>query len=122
VSGQIQKMLSELLHKKIKDPRLEMAAITKVVMSADLRIARIYYSTQGTQKNRQDAQKGFKSSHGYLKRTLAKRLGLRYMPELKFFYDDSYDYGSKIEQLLKTINAEPGQTDNGSHNPVLEEE
>lgn len=122
VSGQIQKSLSELLHKKIKDPRLSMATITKVAMSADLRIAKVYYSIPDAQKMLKKAQDGFKSSHGFLKRTLAKKLGLRYMPELKFFYDDSYDYGSKIDKLLKTIHAEHQQTDNGSYRSEIENE
>jgi ribosome-binding factor A len=50
VSGQIQKVLSEILLKKIKDPRLEKASITDVKMSRDLRIARIYFVAPGNKK------------------------------------------------------------------------
>ncbi len=106
VAGQIQKVLSELLHRDIKDPRLNMATITGVKMTKDLKIAYVYFTTSGSldkNKRNQDAIKGFNSALGYIKRTLGGQLGLRYMPNIKFFYDESFDYGSKIDSLLKTI-------------------
>jgi len=115
VSGQIQKVLSEILLKKIKDPRLEKASITDVKMSRDLRIARIYFVAPGNQKSLEEAAEGFKSALGYVKRTLARRLGLRYMPDLKFFYDESFDYGSRIDKVLKAVKA-----DNGPNNTLFE--
>lgn len=115
VSGQIQKLLSNLLQKSIKDPRLEMATITSVKMSPDLRIARIYFAVSGGPKRRDGAVEGFKSALGYIKRSLAHQLGLRYMPELKFYYDESFDYGLKIDKLLKSI-----KTDNESNNTSFE--
>ena len=108
VSGLIQETLSDLLKKSIHDPRLEMATITKVKMSADLKLARIYFAVYGDDKKSEDAAKGFESARGFIKRILARKLGLRYMPDLKFFYDDSLDYGSHIDQLLEKI-----KTDNG---------
>ena len=108
VSGLIQETLSDLLNKSIHDPRLQMATITKVKMSADLKLARIYFAIYGDDQKSGDAAKGFESARGFIKRMLARKLGLRYMPDLKFFYDDSLDYGSHIDQLLEKI-----KTDNG---------
>ena len=108
VSGQIQKILSEILLKKVKDPRLEHVHITDVKLSRDLRIARIYFVTSGNKKNIEAALKGFKSAIGYVKRSLARQLGLRYMPDLKFFYDESFDYGSHIDSVLKALKADNG--------------
>jgi ribosome-binding factor A len=107
VSGLIQQVLSEILQKGIKDPRLKMTTITTVKMSRDLRVARIYFATSGGEKSIEEVTRGFKSARGYVKRTLAGKLGLRYMPELEFFYDDSFDYGDQINKLLKSI-----ETDN----------
>jgi ribosome-binding factor A len=115
VSGQIQKILSEILLKKVKDPRLEHASITDVKLSRDLRIARIYFVTSGNRKNIEDTLEGFKSALGYVKLSLARQLGLRYMPDLKFFYDDSFDYGSHIDDVLKALKA-----DNGTNNTLFE--
>jgi ribosome-binding factor A len=106
VSGLIQRVLSDILSKDVADPRLKMTVITGVKMSADLRIARIYYASSGNKKNIEAASRAINSARGYLKKSLARQLALRYMPELKFFYDDSFDYGFHIEQLLKTVLAE----------------
>ena len=103
VSQHMQKALMDILTKDIKDPRLEMVTITKVRLTNDLKIARVYFALAGSQKSIKDAENGFKSAHGYLKRTLGRELALRYMPKLEFFYDDSFDYASKIDQLFRSI-------------------
>lgn len=111
VSGQIQKTLSDILLKRIKDPRLESATITVVKVSRDLRIARVYFTTSGNKRKIEETAEGFKSALGYVKRKLAAQLGLRYMPEIKFFYDESFEYGSHIDKVLKAL-----RNDNGFNN------
>ncbi len=106
VSGLIQRALSELLQKNIKDPRLEMVTITSVKMSRDLRIAKVYFSTSGGKISKDKAIKGFQNAFGYIKRSLGSQLGLRYIPDLNFFYDESFDYGSHIDKVLKSIKIE----------------
>lgn len=110
VAGLIQQVLAELLHKEIRDPRVSTATITGVKVSRDLRIAKIYFSTAGDPKLRKAAIDGFNQARGFVKRELAQRVDLRYMPDLKFFYDESIEYGSRIEQLLKAAK----QKDEGS--------
>jgi ribosome-binding factor A len=109
VSGLIQKVLSNLLKKDIHDPRLHMATITNVKMSRDLKLARIYFSIYGGGGKAEAAAKGFESARGFIKRSLARELSLRYMPDLIFFYDESFDYGSHIDELLKRITTENGR-------------
>lgn len=106
VAGQIQKALSDLLKKRVHDPRLSMTTITGVKVSSDLRIARIYFIAPGGQTGRNEASQGFECAAGFVKRTLARRLALRYMPELKFFYDESFDYGAHIDRLLELVKKE----------------
>lgn len=106
VGGQIQKLLSELLQKRISDPRIANTTISGVKMTNDLRIAKIYFATANGVKTKADALEGFKSARGFLKRTLAATLGLRYMPDLQFYYDDSFDYGAHIESVFRRIEAE----------------
>jgi ribosome-binding factor A len=113
VSALIQEVLSDLLKKNIRDPRLMMTTITRVKMSPDLKLARIYFSIYGGSSKSEAAAMGFESARGFIKRSLARRLGLRYMPDLKFFYDDSLDYSFRIEKLLKKI-AEDNGPDNQS--------
>ena len=110
VGGHIQKVLSDLLRKNIKDPRLEMVTITDVKLSNDLRKAFIYFTTSPP-KNTERVMQGFKSAHGYVKRTLAHHLGLRYMPDIEFLYDASFDYASRIDSLLKAVKTDNKATD-----------
>jgi ribosome-binding factor A len=108
VGGQIQKVLTEVLRKKIKDPRLQQAVITEVSMSRDLKTARIYFTTFGGMIDAKEMEDGFMSAVGYLKRVLASSLGLRYMPKLTFHHDGTIDYGANIDNLLKQIENENG--------------
>ena len=108
VSALIQEVLSDLLKKNIRDPRLAMATVTRVKMSRDLKLARIYFSIYGGSNKSEAAAVGFESARGFIKRSLARRLSLRYMPDLKFFYDDSFDYSAHIEQLLNRIATDDG--------------
>jgi ribosome-binding factor A len=101
VAGLIQQVLAELLQKGINDPRLEKATITAVQLSRDLRFAKIYFATDSGIQNKQAALEGFGKARGFIKRELAQRLGLRYMPDFKFYYDDAIDHGARIEQLIK---------------------
>lgn len=101
VAGQIQKAVAELLRRQINDPRLAPANITGVEVSADLRIARVYFSAPAQGVSAEEIIQGFQHAQGFIKRELARQLRLRYMPDLKFFHDQSIDYGARIEQLLK---------------------
>ncbi len=103
VGGLIQQTVSEILLRHVKDPRLKTATITHVKMTRDLKIARIYFVVPGGHQAAEAATEGFNSAAGYVKRALSSRLDLRYMPTLEFYYDDSFDYGSNIEKLLKSI-------------------
>ena len=116
VSGLIQKILSEILQKDIRDLRLHMVTITRVKISSDLKFARVYFSTAGGEKSREEAILGFQTALGFLKRALAPRLGLRYMPDLKFSFDESFDYASRIHRILESIKGE-----NGTDYPKTEE-
>jgi len=108
VGGLIQKVLSNILNKNIRDPRLKMATITSVKVSRDLKQARIYFTTSGGIQKKDDTIEGFNSAHGFIKRTLAHGLDLRYMPHLKFFYDESLEYGAHIDELIESTKSKNG--------------
>jgi ribosome-binding factor A len=71
-------------------------------MTRDLRIAKIYFTTTGGKARSLEAEEGFKSAVGYVKRSLGRQLGLRYMPALQFYYDESFDYGENIDRLIQS--------------------
>ena len=117
VGGQVQKVLASLIRKGVNDPRLAQATITEVAMSRDLRIAKVYVAAHDETHDQQALLAGFESAKGFIKRELARELGLRYMPDLKFFYDVSFDYGAHINRVLKSI-----RTDDEKNNPTADEQ
>ncbi len=103
--------ISDMLHRGLKDPRLEMVSITEVDVSEDLKNAKVYYCLYGDQKRRDEAKTGFESAQGFIKRELIKRLNIRRIPELMFVFDSSFDNADKINKLLSEIgkkDEEPG--------------
>ncbi len=111
VSRHIRNTLAEVLRRHVKDPRLKEVTITSVDLSPDLRLAKIYFATTGDDAKVKSVLEGFKKARPYIKKRLGRGLGLRYMPELRFYYDDSLDYGARMEELFRSI----GEAD-GHHN------
>jgi ribosome-binding factor A len=122
VGCQIQKVLSDILLKRVKDPRLKSASITGVKMSRDLRIARVYFITSDDKNTVDKTIDGFKSALGYVKYKLAAELGLRYMPELRFFYDESFEYGVHIDTIISRIHDEDKQDRDDAPSPTTTED
>jgi ribosome-binding factor A len=108
VSRHIRKTLADILRRRIGDPRLKLATITSVDLSPDLRLAKIYFATAGDEENIQRVTEGFTKARPYIKKLLGRELGLRYMPDLRFYYDDSLDYGARMEELFRSIGEKDG--------------
>jgi ribosome-binding factor A len=107
VEDQIQRELSDIVHRKVKDPRLTDLTITGVRVSADYMYADIYvYRLGGDPAALQEAMLGIQSASSYIRRELGSRLTIRFVPELRFHLDESIDYGDRIESLLAQIRQE----------------
>jgi ribosome-binding factor A len=102
ISVAIQVAITELLNKKMQDPRVEMATISRVKISTDLRIADIYITVFGDKHRISETMEGFKNSKGFIKKKIAPKLGLKFMPELRFFHDDSFDKAAKMDALIQS--------------------
>jgi ribosome-binding factor A len=101
ISGRIQVAITDLLRKKMQNPKVEMATITGVKLTTDLRIADVYVAVFGGKKKIAEAMEGFKESKGYIKKSIAPKLGLKFMPELRFFHDDSFDKAARMDALIQ---------------------
>jgi ribosome-binding factor A len=108
VGEHIRRALSELLAKSIHDPRLDAVTISGVDVTADLKLATVHFTISGGDNAKARALKGFFSAKGFVKRELARSLGLRYMPELRFFYDASFDRGERIERIIHELKQNDG--------------
>lgn len=89
--------------KGLKDPRVGFVTVTAVEVTPDLHLARVFFTVFGDDKQRKDSQKGLQSAVPFLRRELARRLQMRYMPDLLFQFDASLEYGNRIESLIRDI-------------------
>tara|TARA_E500000081_G_scaffold14052_1_gene17159 strand:- start:83 stop:400 length:318 start_codon:yes stop_codon:yes gene_type:complete len=88
IADLIFREISNLLQTQVKDPRLENTVITKVEMSDNMKIAKIFYRNLITSSDQADLEKGFKKASGFLRSSLARNLSLKRVPSLIFIYDE----------------------------------
>lgn len=94
----------DVLLKEINDPKIKDVVITKLDVTKDLSIAKVYFSTYN-RGAKEGIENGLNRSAGFIRHCILKRLTtMRKIPTLRFIYDDSGDYGQKIDELLKDIN------------------
>lgn len=105
VSELLQRELARMISYELRDPRLATVTVTRVEVTPDLRLARVYISTLGTESSGQDAVASLEHAGGYLRRQLSQRTELRYLPELRFIHDTSIEQGQRMNILLDEIMA-----------------
>jgi ribosome-binding factor A len=98
VAQQIQRALSELIRREVRDPRLGMVTLTEVRMSPDLSYAQIYYSVLGADKDK--AQEILNAAAEMLRGPLGRALKLRHAPELRFVADELIESGARLSALI----------------------
>ena len=103
VNSLIMRELSDLLLRKVSDPRLRGVHLVSVDISPDFHLARIEYSFLNDALKQEDVQKGLDSAKPFLRRELNKTIQLRVLPELAFFYDPSIKHGDRILELLRAV-------------------
>lgn len=106
INEEVQKELANIL-REVKDPRVSRAfvSVTGADVSADLSVAKIYYSSLG-KVSPDDVHKGIVSASGFIRRELAHRLNLRQTPELRFFRDESIAHGAHMAQIMREVASE----------------
>ena len=100
VASVLEREISNIVTLDIRDPRLGLVTITKVVVSQDLKVAIVYFSSL---KDKSETLETLKRAKGYIKSVLAKRIRLKFIPNLQFEIDNSYEYGKRIDKLLEKI-------------------
>lgn len=102
VADLIARELSLILQREARDPRLAGAVITGVRVSGDLRQARVYVANIEPE-DRKELMQALDYSSSFLRRTLAAKVTLKFIPELLFEIDETYDKAQRIESLLDQI-------------------
>ena len=112
VNEELARELAMIL-RDVKDPRVSDAfiSVTAVDCAADLKTAKVYYSSMGGKDGDAGVAKGLSSASGYVRRELAIRLNLRQTPELRFIRDNSIEHGAHISELMKEVTRELEEID-----------
>ena len=103
VSDRVRTHLTELLERKVNDPRVRMVTITDVTTTPDTLRADVHFSVLGGAEAQAEAQAGLESAAGWLRRELGRRLRLRNTPRLVFHYDPSLERGEHIAGILDEL-------------------
>jgi len=108
----IKRILSNIIEFKLNDPNKGFITLTRVKVSPDLKIATIYYTVLGDDTQKGRTQAVLKKSTQFLRSELKPFITSRWLPELRFFYDDSMERADRINELLKQIKDDTNSTKN----------
>lgn len=103
VGEQMKKELSDIIGRKLKDPRIGFVTVTDVEVTGDLQQATVYISVLGDDKVKEQTLLGLSKSKGFIRSEIGQRIRLRKTPELAFEFDTSVAYGNRIDSLLRDI-------------------
>jgi ribosome-binding factor A len=118
VGDQIREALSEMLTRgAVHDPGIGFITLTRVKVSPDLQLARVYYSSLGDEKARQETARALERATPYLRRQVGSRVKLRRVPELKFQFDESVGHQDRVEQILRDLKKEEEARTNADPKP-----
>jgi ribosome-binding factor A len=112
VGDQIREELSAMLARgEVHDPKVGFITLTRVQVTSDLQIARVYYTSLGDAAARKDTQKALDRATPFLRRQIGSRVQLRRVPEIEFRFDESIAHQDRIEQILQELHKEPKPPD-----------
>ena len=106
VAEQIRQEISLLLGREVHDPGIGLVTLTRVKVSPDLQLARVYYTLIGDDKARKETAKALERASPFLRRQLGGRMRLRRVPEIQFHFDESVEHQDRIERILLDLEAE----------------
>lgn len=106
VGEQMKKELSDIIGRKLKDPRIGFVTVTDVQVTGDLQQAKVFISVLGDDEQKENTLKGLAKAKGFIRTEIGHRIRLRKTPEIIFEFDESIDYGNRIETLLHQLHSD----------------
>jgi len=103
IGDQIRAEVAQLLSRELQDPGLGFVTVTRVHVTADLQIARIYYTTMGDDRARRRTAEALQRARPFIRRSIGSRLRLRRVPEIEFIFDESIEQHERLERLIQEI-------------------
>lgn len=106
VGEEIRHELSEALARQVHDPGIGFVTLTRVTVSRDLQVARVYYTQIGDDRQRRETARALERARPFLRRQLGQRIRLRRVPEISFHFDASVENQERLERILLDLEAE----------------
>jgi ribosome-binding factor A len=103
VADEIKEIVSVLLQRELKDPRIGFVTVTQVDVSNDFKYSKIFVSVMGTPEEKRETMAALTSSRGFIRRELASRMTIRFVPEVTFKLDQSIEHSDNINRLLNEL-------------------
>jgi ribosome-binding factor A len=103
VAEACKEVLSEVIQREVKDPRVGFVTITRVDVSPDLRHAKVYVSVLGTDEEVASSLEGLESSKGYMRSALGKHLRIKRLPELEFVLDNASAEALRLLEIMRKV-------------------
>lgn len=100
IADRIQRIVAEMLDRRIKDPRLGFVTVTDARITADLRDATVYYTVFGTPDEKAASAAALESAKGVIRSEVGRQTGIRHTPSLTFVVDEVQENAQHIEELL----------------------
>ena len=104
VNSEVQRELSEIIRRGLKDPRVApWTSVVAVEVAPDLKTCKAYISVLGDEESQAKTLAGLKSAEGFIRSKLAKTVNLRNTPEIRFVLDQSIEYGVKMSKMIDEV-------------------
>lgn len=104
IESNMIKEISYILANEVKDKDIKFVTVTDCRVTSDLSYAKVYYTVLNMDKKIETA-KALKNAAGFIRKELMDRMDIRYTPELEFVFDESIEYGKKIENIIEEIHS-----------------
>ena len=102
IGSNLVKERSYILASEVKDNDIKFVTVTDVKVTNDLSFAKVYFTVLDDEK-RDSTLEALNSAKGFIRKELASRVDIRHIPELEFVFDESIEYGKKIENIIDKI-------------------
>lgn len=105
IASMLEREIGYILMMEVKNQDIKFVTVTGVNLSSDLGYAKVYVTVLNDEK-KDDTMKALKEARGFIRHELYDRVDIRHIPELEFIYDESIEYGKKIEDIIEDIHGE----------------
>jgi ribosome-binding factor A len=100
IEGEMQRVLSTLVSREVRDPRVGNVTLTSVTIAPDMSTARIYFVPFGGKHSPEQVGEGLTRAAGFLRGEVGRALQLRHAPKLEFVYDEQIEHADKLTRLI----------------------